>query len=243
MFYNCNPDTMEKYNKILLVEDDPNLSVVIQDYLEMLGYDTVLCKDGEEGLKEYKKNSFNLIILDVMMPKKDGFSVAEEIRKSDEYTPIIFLTAKTLKEDRVKGFKIGCDDYISKPFNTEELSLRIKAILKRCYMHTSQEPEIPVRIFNIGSFSFDPENLILKRADTEQTLTRKESALLALLCKYKNRILTRETAMKSIWGEDDYFVGRSMDVFIAKLRKYLKSDPDISITNIHGTGFKLEVKE
>jgi DNA-binding response OmpR family regulator len=234
---------MEKYNKILLVEDDPNLSVVIQDYLEMLGYDTVLCKDGEEGLKEYRKSSFNLIILDVMMPKKDGFSVAEEIRKTDEYTPIIFLTAKTLKEDRVKGFKIGCDDYISKPFNTEELSLRIKAILKRCYMHSSPTPHTLDTIFRIGKFTFDSENLILKSETSEQILTRKESALLALLCKYRNKILTRETAMKSIWGEDDYFVGRSMDVFITKLRKHLKSDPNISITNIHGTGFKLEVKE
>jgi len=234
---------MEKYNKILLVEDDPNLSVVIQDYLEMLGYDTVLCKDGEEGLKEYRKSSFNLIILDVMMPKKDGFSVAEEIRKTDEYTPIIFLTAKTLKEDRVKGFKIGCDDYISKPFNTEELSLRIKAILKRCYMHSSPTPKASDTVFRIGKFTFDSENLILKSETSEQILTRKESALLALLCKYRNKILTRETAMKSIWGEDDYFVGRSMDVFITKLRKHLKSDPDISITNIHGTGFKLEVKE
>ncbi len=234
---------MEKYNKILLVEDDPNLSVVIQDYLEMLGYETVLCKDGEEGLKEYRKNTFNLIILDVMMPKKDGFSVAEEIRKTDEHTPIIFLTAKTLKEDRVKGFKIGCDDYISKPFNTEELSLRIKAILKRCYMQSSQTPKSSDTIFFIGSFTFDSENLTLKGNKTERVLTRKESGLLELLCKYKNKILTRETAMKEIWGEDDYFVGRSMDVFIAKLRKYLKSDPNISITNIHGTGFKLEVKE
>jgi DNA-binding response OmpR family regulator len=234
---------MEKQNKILLVEDDPNLSVVIQDYLVMQGYDTVLCKDGEEGLNAFKKGSFHLIILDVMMPKMDGFSVAEEIRKADEYTPIIFLTAKSLKEDRVKGFKIGCDDYISKPFNTEELSLRIKAILKRCYMHSSQKQQSQDLVYHISRFTFDSENMILKSKNTEQVLTRKESALFALLCSYKNKVLTRETAMKSVWGEDDYFVGRSMDVFIAKLRKYLKSDPNISITNIHGIGFKLEVKD
>jgi len=231
---------MESNGKILLVEDDPNLSVVIQDYLEMQGYETVLRKDGEEGLKEYKKNSFNLIILDVMMPKMDGFSVAGEIRKIDEDTPIIFLTAKSLKEDRVKGFKLGCDDYISKPFNTEELSLRIHAILKRCYRQSMSGTK---SLIKIGKFTFDSVNMVLSCKGEDRVLTRKESALLAVLCAYRNKILTRETAMKSVWGEDDYFVGRSMDVFIAKLRKYLKSDPDISITNIHGTGFKLEVKE
>lgn len=229
--------------RILLVEDDPNLSMVIQDYLEILDYDTTLCKNGEEGLLEYRRSKFDLIILDVMMPKKDGFSVAEEIRQTDSITPIIFLTAKTLKEDRVKGFQAGCDDYISKPFSTEELSLRIKAILKRCVNQQSFSEQDDKKVFNLGSFIFDHVNMSLIKGENEQTLTRKESALLKLLCIYQDKILSREIALKSIWGDDDYFIGRSMDVFISKLRKYLKEDPSISITNVHGTGFKLEVRE
>jgi len=228
--------------KILLVEDDPNLSFVIQDYLEMLDYDTMLCKDGDEGLMEYRRSKYDLLILDVMMPKKDGFSLAEEIRETDDITPIIFLTAKSLKEDRIKGFQAGCDDYISKPFSTEELSLRIKAILKRCMARPRLESESEEKLFTIGKYTFDTLNMTLKNAKNEHTLTRKESALLKLLCLYRNKLLSRETAMKSIWGDDDYFIGRSMDVFISKLRKYLKDDPKISITNVHGTGFKLEVK-
>ncbi len=228
--------------KILLVEDDPNLSIVIQDYLEMLQYQTVLCKDGVEGIDAFRKDKFDLVILDVMMPRKDGFSVAEDIRKMDESTPIIFLTAKSLKEDRIKGFKAGCDDYMTKPFSTEELSLRIKAILKRCLSpgNAITEPDEPE--FSIGKFTFDHVNMILKSGEEEHTLTRKESALLKLLCIYRNKLLPREVALKSIWGDDDYFIGRSMDVFISKLRKYLRTDPDIAITNVHGTGFKLEVK-
>ena len=228
--------------KILLVEDDPNLSVVIQDYLEMLNYDTMLCKDGVEGLMEYRRKKYDLLILDVMMPRKDGFSMAAEIRNTDEKTPIIFLTAKSLKEDRVKGFQMGCDDYMTKPFSTEELSLRIKAILRRCVPRPVLLGDTDEKEFNIGKFTFDPVNMILRNGTKQQTLTRKESALLKLLCLYKNKLLSRETALKSIWGNDDYFIGRSMDVFISKLRKYLKDDPAISITNVHGTGFKLEIK-
>lgn len=236
--------TSAKQNcRILLVEDDPNLSMVLQDYLEMLNYNTTLCKDGEEGFNEFSNNSYDLVILDVMMPKKDGFSVAEDIRKFDDITPIIFLTAKSLKEDRIKGFQAGCDDYIAKPFSTEELSMRIKAILKRCnYVNTNVQDDVQ-KTFEIGMYSFDYENMMLSKDGDEHTLTRKEAALLKLLCVYKNKLLTRETALKSIWGDNDYFIGRSMDVFITKLRKYLKGDPDISITNVHGTGFKLEVKE
>lgn len=228
--------------KILLVEDDPNLSLVIQDYLEMIDYQVKLCKNGEEGLAEYHNDNYDLVILDIMMPIKDGFSVAEDIRKQDDVTPIIFLTAKSLKEDRIKGFQAGCDDYISKPFSTEELSLRIKAILKRCIaIPVKVENETP-KIFNIGKFTFDYENMLLVAGDDKQNLTRKEAALLQLLCVHQNKLLTRETALKSIWGSDDYFIGRSMDVFITKLRKYLKDDPSISITNVHGMGFKFEVK-
>jgi DNA-binding response OmpR family regulator len=228
---------------ILLVEDDPNLSLVIQDYLEMLNYKTNVCKDGEEGLNEFKKGNYHLVILDVMMPKKDGFSVAEEIRRSDDKTPIIFLTAKSLKEDRIRGFQAGCDDYISKPFSTEELSLRIKAILKRCINNNFLSDDNDQKVFEIGQFMFDYENMQLKNTKKEYTLTRKEAALLRLLCMYENKLLTREIALKSIWGNDDYFIGRSMDVFITKLRKYLKDDPRISITNVHGAGFKLEVEK
>lgn len=234
--------TKKRKCKILLVEDDPNLSLVIQDYLEMIDYEVKLCKNGEEGLAEYRMEQYDLVILDVMMPKKDGFSVAEDIRKEDDVTPIIFLTAKSLKEDRVKGFQVGCDDYIAKPFSTEELSLRIKAILKRCIPNTIEVVEESPKIFTIGVFTFDYENMQLSSGKNKQTLTRKEAALLKLLCLHQNKLLTRETALKSIWGSDDYFIGRSMDVFITKLRKYLKDDPNISITNVHGMGFKLEVE-
>lgn len=234
---------LNKPYKILLVEDDPNLSFVIQDYLEMLDYSTTVCKDGEEGLTEFTKNSYDLVILDVMMPKKDGFSVAEDIRKFDDLTPIMFLTAKSLKEDRIKGFMVGCDDYISKPFSTEELSLRIKAILKRCSaVSAAILSEVP-QSFILGDYTFDQSNMLLIHKNKSQSLTRKEVALLKLLCVNKDKLLTREIALKSIWGDDDYFIGRSMDVFISKLRKHLKEDPRIAITNVHGTGFKLEVKE
>jgi DNA-binding response OmpR family regulator len=230
--------------KILLVEDDPNLSLVLQDYLEMLDYEIVLCKDGEEGSKAFMEDKFTMCILDIMMPKKDGFTLAEEIRQVDKSVPIVFLTAKSLKEDRIKGFRTGCDDYITKPFSTEELSLRIEAILKRCeaqqeIIESASRP----KTYHIGRYEFDSENMLLKLADEEKTLTRKENALLKLLCEHQNKLLTRETALKSIWGDDDYFIGRSMDVFIAKLRKYLKDDPNIAIKNVHGTGFKLEIKQ
>ncbi|MCB0805363.1 MAG: response regulator transcription factor [Bacteroidales bacterium] len=238
-----NTNNNSKEAKILLVEDDPNLSMVIQDYLEMLNYQTKLCRDGDEGLDEFRKNQYDLIILDVMMPKKDGFSVAQEIRKVDDQTPIVFLTAKSLKEDRIKGFQSGCDDYISKPFSTEELSLRIKAILKRCQAAGIEMIEPKSKEFRIGKFTFDHVNMVLRTGETDHYLTRKESALLKLLCLYKDQLLSREIALKTIWGDDDYFIGRSMDVFISKLRKYLKADPNISITNVHGTGFKLEVKD
>jgi DNA-binding response OmpR family regulator len=229
--------------KILLVEDDPNLSVVIHDYLEILDYETTVCHDGDEGLKEFTKGKFDLVILDVMMPKKDGFTLAEDIRRFDEDTPIIFVTAKSLKEDRIKGFQAGCDDYISKPFSTEELSMRIRAILRRFMISQNVKSESLQKTFQIGRYAFDLDNMVLKSGNNEQILTRKEGALLKLLCIYKNRLLTRELALKSVWGDDDYFIGRSMDVFITKLRKYLKDDPTIAITNIHGSGYKLEVPE
>jgi DNA-binding response OmpR family regulator len=232
---------METKAKILLVEDDANLSLVLKDYLEMLGYETVLKKDGEEGLSAFKEDDFNLCILDVMMPKKDGFTLAQDIRKIDENIPLIFLTAKTLKEDRITGFKKGCDDYITKPFSTEELSLRIEAILKRCIVQYRQE-NVP-NVFEIGLYNFDHENMVLRFENNEKTLTRKEAALLLLLCKNKNKLVTRDFALTQIWGSNDYFIGRSMDVFIAKLRKMLSEDSNIAIKNVHGTGFRLEVNK
>jgi DNA-binding response OmpR family regulator len=228
---------------LLLVEDDPNLSMVLQDYLEMLNFNITLCRNGKEGLVSFRQGNYNLCILDIMMPVMDGFTLAEEIRKLDPNIPIIFLTAKSLKEDRIKGFRIGCDDYIPKPFSTEELSLRIQAILRRCMANFNIENNKEAEVtYQIGLFLYDPKNMILSVGNEQKVLTRKENALLKLLVENKNQLLTREAALKSVWGDDDYFIGRSMDVFIAKLRKYLKDDPSISITNVHGTGFKLEMK-
>jgi len=228
--------------RILFVEDDPNLSMILQDYLEMIGYSVDRARDGEEGLRYFLSGTYDLLILDVMMPKKDGFSLAEDVRANNQTVPIVFLTAKSLKEDRIKGFNYGCDDYITKPFSTEELSLRIKAILKRCAISAGSSPQKDIELFSIGKFEFDSENMVLQSDDEVRNLTRKEAGLLKLLCLNKNNLLPREVALETIWGDNDYFIGRSMDVFIAKLRKYLKSDPDVKITNVHGIGFKLEVK-
>ncbi|NVO03564.1 MAG: response regulator transcription factor [Bacteroidetes bacterium] len=230
-------------DKILLVEDDPNLSLLIQDFLEMSGFNVVLCNDGLQGYKAFLHESFDLCILDIMMPKKDGFSLAMDIRAKDQNIPIIFLTAKSMKEDKITGFKIGCDDYLTKPFITEELLYRIKAILKRCKVSSREESENTQMQFIIGKYIFDFSNLTLKFEDSVQNLTKKEAELLKLLCMNKNQILTRETALKSVWGDDDYFIGRSMDVFITKLRKYLKEDPAVSINNIHGTGFRFTIED
>lgn len=226
--------------KILLVEDDPNLSAVLCDYLEMIGYSTTLAADGDEGLIAYNKGQFDLCILDVMLPRKDGFSLAADIRKINEQIPIVFLTALNQNDDRISGFRAGCDDYITKPFSSEELALRIEAILKRC-MNRGMRPQNS--IINIGKYSFDSTNLLLTLNGSEQKLTPKEASLLKLLCSYRNNLLPRDTALKEIWGDSDYFIGRSMDVFIARLRKYLSHDPDVVIQNVHGSGFKLEVKD
>ncbi|MFK5856739.1 MAG: response regulator transcription factor [Bacteroidota bacterium] len=233
----------EKKISILFVEDDPNLSMILRDYLEMIGYKVDHAPDGEKGVDLFNENKYHLVILDIMMPKKDGFKTAQEIREKDSLVPIIFLTAKNLKEDRIKGFQVGCDDFITKPFSTEELSLRIKAILKRCTLLNEGSIDSSKKIISIGKFTFDNSNLTLKINDNERVLTRKESGLLKLLCENKNNLLPREVAMETVWGENDYFIGRSMDVFIAKLRKYLKEDPNVKIQNVHGIGFKLEITE
>jgi DNA-binding response OmpR family regulator len=228
--------------KILLVEDDPGLSMVLQDYLELMQYNIKLGTDGEEGLTLFKNNEFDLCILDVMLPKLDGFALATAIRQINKNTPIIFLTAKSLKEDRLKGFLHGCDDYITKPFSTDELNLRIKAILRRCVVRYGQVIAADQKIFNIGKFIFDVPNLEISFQNSKYTLTKKEAGLLKLLCENENKLTSREVAQQTIWGESGYFVSRSMDVFIARLRKYLKDDPDITIKNVHGSGFILQVK-
>lgn len=225
--------------RILFVEDDPNLSMILQDYLEMIGYEVDHAKDGELGFQLFNKKEYDLAILDVMMPKKDGFTLAKEIRAKQDSMPIVFLTAKNLKEDRIQGFQYGCDDYITKPFSTEELSLRIKAILRRCELTKSKNTNHE-EVFKLGKFEFDSNNLTLTSDEGERKLTRKESGLLKLLCINQNNLLPREEALEKVWGENDYFIGRSMDVFITKLRKYLSTDPKIKITNVHGIGFKLE---
>jgi two-component system, OmpR family, response regulator len=228
--------------RILLVEDDTNLSLVLQDYLELMNYEITLCRNGKEGLQVFRTSQFDMCILDIMMPVMDGFTLAEEIKKINAAIPIVFLTARSMKEDRIRGFHLGCDDYIMKPFSTEELSLRIQAILKRCMAQAQAAVKEEEPFYQIGRYIFDHKNMILRLDEEERVLTRKENALLKLLFEYRNHLLTREVALKSVWGNDDYFIGRSMDVFIAKLRKYLKDDPSIYITNVHGTGFKLELK-
>jgi len=227
--------------KILLVEDNQNLRLVLKDYLEMLHYEVIACSDGEEGSRVFTKDKYDLCILDIMMPVKDGFNLAQEIRNIDSNVPIVFLTARTLKEDKIKGFKIGADDYITKPFSTEELSLRIEAILRRTKAQKTTSILGVQQTFKIGIFTFDYNALQLKSPSINRSLTRKESELLKLLCTHKNVLIPREVILRSVWGEDDYFIGRSMDVFITKLRKYIKEDPNVSIKNIHGSGFKLEV--
>lgn len=230
---------MNKSVKILLVEDDLNLGSILKEFLEVKGYTTTHCLDGLKGLHAFKKNNFDLCILDVMMPKLDGFSLAEQIRKVNKDIPLIFLTAKSMQADKIEGLKIGADDYITKPFSTEELFLRLSRLLKRSstqqQISTKDQPEE----FEIGKYIFNYKNRLLKMNEKEKRLTSKESELLKLLCEHNNKLLERATALNSIWNEDTYFTSRSMDVYIAKLRSYLKEDPSIEISNVHGLGFKL----
>ena len=221
--------------RILLCEDDENLGMLLREYLQAKGYDTELCPDGEAGYRAFLKDKFDLCVFDVMMPKKDGFSLAKDIRQSNQEIPIIFLTAKTLKEDILEGFQIGGDDYLTKPFSMEELTLRIEAILRR----VSGKKNRNQTFYKIGSFTFDTQKQILTHGEEQTKLTTKESELLTLLCSHANEILQRDFALKTIWIDDNYFNARSMDVYITKLRKHLKGDPDVEIINIHGKGYKL----
>jgi DNA-binding response OmpR family regulator len=225
--------------KILLVEDDPNLGLLLQDYLQLKGkFDVVLCKDGDEGLRAFTKQNYDLLILDVMMPKKDGFTLGKEIRKINSYVPIIFATAKGMIEDKMQAFNLGGDDYITKPFRIEELLLRINALLKRTENSEKKEEEKQSH-FKVGKYEFDYTGQIISIDGTHQKLSTKEAELLRLLCLRKNEVLTREEALLNIWHDDNYFNGRSMDVFLSKIRKYLKDDPNVEIINVHGRGYKL----
>lgn len=222
--------------KVLLCEDDTNLGMVLKNYLELNEYDVTLERDGRLGLAAFQREKFDICLLDVMMPNMDGFTLAEEIRDINPDVPLFFLSAKTMKDDIIQGYKLGADDYITKPFDSEVLLLKIKAILKRNEELHREEVNAE---FNMGKYHFNPRLRELTFEGKVQTLSPKENELLKMLCEYKNDLLPRETALKKIWGSDTYFNGRSMDVYIAKLRKYLKEDPTIEIVNIHGNGFRL----
>lgn len=228
---------MKKY-KILLVEDDINLGNILSEYLSLKKYEVELCKNGEEGLVSFKNSKFDLCILDVMMPRKDGFTLAKEIRAINKNIPVIFLTAKSMLKDKIEGFNIGADDYITKPFNTEELILRINAVIRRSANSINQSEEL---IFNIGKFIFNYQKRLLTIKNTSSALTSKENELLKLLCENINQTLEREKALSIIWKNDNYFTSRSMDVYITKLRNYLKEDESIEIVNVHSIGFKLVI--
>ncbi len=226
---------MEDNIKIMLCEDDENLGMLLREYLQAKGFSAELFPDGEAGYRAFTKQKYDICILDVMMPKKDGFTLAHEIRQSNADVPIIFLTAKQLKEDILEGFKIGADDYITKPFSMEELVFRVEAILRRVRGKKNKESSI----YKVGNFTFDTQKQLLSIGEKQTKLTTKENELLALLCSHANEILQRDFALKTIWIDDNYFNARSMDVYITKLRKHLKDDPQIEIINIHGKGYKL----
>jgi DNA-binding response OmpR family regulator len=229
---------MEQKVKLLLAEDDENLGLLLKEYLIAKGFDTMLYPDGEAAFKGFMKGHFDICILDVMMPKKDGFTLAREMRLLNGEIPIIFLTAKNLKDDIIEGFKLGADDYITKPFSMEELIFRIEAILRR----TSNEAQAQnQQIYKLGRYTFDTRKQTLTNGEDVVKLTTKESDLLKLLCQHANKVLERNFALKSIWIEDNYFNARSMDVYITKLRKHLKEEPSVEIINVHGKGYKLIV--
>ncbi|MFZ5554546.1 MAG: response regulator transcription factor [Bacteroidota bacterium] len=230
---------MDKKVKILLAEDDPNLGTLLKEYLNAKGHETTLCTNGQLAYEAFCKGSFDFLVLDVMMPVKDGFTLAKEIRKADKEIPILFLTAKSMKEDTLEGFSSGADDYMTKPFSMEELLARMNAILRR--IKNSGDPEKTE--YEIGNYKYDLLKQELVHNSKVQKLTTKENELLKLLAKNVDGIVERNYALTAVWGDDSYFNGRSMDVYITKLRKYLSADPSIEILNVHGKGFKLLVKK
>ncbi|PKQ61017.1 DNA-binding response regulator [Labilibaculum filiforme] len=222
--------------KILLAEDDANLGLLLKEYLVAKGYNTTLCEDGDKAYDEFLKNPYDLCIFDIMMPHRDGFTLAKDIRLINSEIPIIFLTAKSMKEDVLEGFKLGADDYMTKPFSMEELLVRIEAVLRRT---SGVKSESTLEEFKLGRFLFDSKKQFLQDGDTTIKLTTKESELLKLLCNNVNKVLERNLALRTIWSDDNYFNARSMDVYITKLRKHLKPEPGIEIINVHGRGYKL----
>jgi DNA-binding response OmpR family regulator len=225
--------------KVLLVEDEKNFGLLLRDYLNMNGFRVVHCENGEDGIKTFKSESFDLCILDIMMPKKDGFSLAEEIRVINKAIPLLFLTARNMREDMIKGYKLGADDYITKPFDSEVLLLKLQAIMNRNANVIGSD----AFVHDIGRFSFNAKLRTLKHhKGSEIKLSPKEAALLNLLCQHRNDVLPREKALKQIWKDDNYFTARSMDVYIVKLRKYLQEDNSLEINNLHGNGYMLSVK-
>jgi len=228
----------EERFKILLAEDDLNLGILLVDYLETVGFDVKLCKDGELALKAFQGTQFDLCLLDVMMPKMDGFTLAKEIRLKDEKVPVIFITAKSLREDKLKGYSLGADDYITKPFDEEELLWKIRAVIRRVHENKGERrPEIT----SLGKYTFDRSNQSLTIGGKVKRITEKECDILGYLSAHRNNVLKREELLTELWGENDYFFGRSLDVFITKIRKYLKEDPELSIENVFGVGFIFNV--
>jgi DNA-binding response OmpR family regulator len=226
--------------KILLAEDDLNLGILLVDYLEAEGFDVKLCKDGELALKSFSSNSYDLCLLDIMMPKMDGFSLAKSIRQTDPKIPLIFITAKSLKDDKLKGYDLGADDYITKPFDEEELLWKIKAVTRRIReSKAGRRPEV----ISIGLYTFNYNNQYLAIDGKTKRITEKECEILKYLCEHRNHIIKREEMLKELWGENDYFLGRSLDVFITKIRKYLRQDPSLSIENVFGVGFIFNVPD
>jgi DNA-binding response OmpR family regulator len=227
--------------KVLLVEDDINLGFVVADKLKANDLEVTLAVDGSEGFKKFNEDDFHICIFDVMMPKKDGFSLAKDVRKINKEVPILFLSAKSETEDKIQGFEAGCDDYLTKPFSTEELIFRVKALLKRVNIDLDETKGGSV--FSVGKYIFNFDNYSLDFGGNEKKLTKKEAEILNMFCKHRNQVLPRELVLNAVWGQDDYFVGRSLDVFVTKLRKYLSEDDRVVITNVHGIGFKFEAPE
>ncbi len=228
---------MSEKSKLLYVEDDETLSFVTKDNLELHGYEVNHFLDGESAVEAFFNGTYDLCILDVMLPKMDGFAVAEKIRSTDPNVPILFLTAKSMKEDRIHGLRLGADDYITKPFSIEELILKIEVFLRRKFVSVSTNDQ-----YKVGNYNFDYRNLILSINEVDRSLTQKEADLLKMLLDHKNNVVKRSLILEKLWGEDDYFLGRSMDVFISRLRKYLAEDAKIKLDNIHGVGFKLMIE-
>jgi DNA-binding response OmpR family regulator len=226
-------------SKILYVEDDQSLAFITKDHLELSGYDVTHCSDGDQALQEFNSQTFDLCLFDVMLPNTDGFALCEYVRQTDPHIPVIMLTAKSLKEDRITGLKTGADDYITKPYSIEELILKIQIFLKRNKVNTVSDTQLN----KIGQYTFDYKNLTLSHKDFDRILTQREADLLRVLIDNKDNVLKRSDILTRIWGEDDYFMGRSLDVFILRLRKYLSHDPNLSIENIHSVGFKLKLKQ